>query len=209
MLSFTQFSKKYNGLTIIAAPELTLQPGIYWLKGINGSGKTTLMKSIAGLIPFDGQITVSGLSIVKNRASYCRSVNYAEAEPEYPPFLTGSDLIAFFYQQKQHSGPPSPLIEMLGVDKFASGEIGTYSSGMLKKLSLALAFIGSPTIVLLDEPLITLDVASVATLQLQIESLHASGVSFLITSHQEFLLQHTSVTPLIIHQQQLMMATNT
>jgi len=78
------------------------------------------------------------------------------------------------------------LLDKLEVKPFASGKIGEYSSGMIKKLSLALAFIGNPRLILLDEPLITLDVhATVSILQL-ITEYATKGVSVVFSSHQEF-----------------------
>jgi ABC-2 type transport system ATP-binding protein len=62
---------------------------------------------------------------------------------------------------------------------------GAYSSGMLKKLSLILAFAGNPKWILLDEPLITLDAEAVQVILQLIEQTYKSGVSFLLTSHQD------------------------
>ena len=63
--------------------------------------------------------------------------------------------------------------------------MSSYSSGMLKKLSLVLAFIGNPVLILLDEPFITLDMDAVRGLQQLIEQKQAAGVSFCISSHQD------------------------
>ncbi len=186
MLSFNGYSKHYNGNLILQAPALELGHGIYWLKGENGSGKTTLIKSIAGLIPFDGEISVDGVAINKQRAAYRLLVNYAEAEPAYPNFLTGDDLIRFYATTKKAgSAQVQALTAVLGVTAFSGNKIGTYSSGMAKKLSLVLGLMGQPRLILLDEPLITLDQASVAVLQGIIESYYKQGITFLITSHQE------------------------
>ena len=189
MIKFTNFSKHYNNNLIIQAPSLALEHGIYWLKGENGSGKTTLIKSIAGLIPFSGSIDVDGAEINKDRTGYRSIVNYAEAEPVYPAFITGNDIIRFYAQTKKATGEQVKfLIEWIGIEAYAGNKIGTYSSGMTKKLSLVLGFMGSPKLILLDEPLITLDQESVSKLQKLIEKSFMSGISFIITSHQEIHL---------------------
>lgn len=186
MIRFLQYSKAYNDKPIISA-DLQLAHGLYWLKGENGSGKTTLLKSIAGLIPFSGKIEVAGSEINTDRIGYRHKVNYAEAEPLYPSFLTGAELLDFFVATKKADpAQAARLVEVLGAGSYINNKIGTYSSGMAKKLSLVLGFIGSPSLVLLDEPLITLDQQSVNNLLQLIEQTHAQGVSFLITSHQEF-----------------------
>jgi len=205
MLTITKFIKKYPGNTapVLSINEYIFQEGIYWIKGENGSGKTSLMKSIAGLLPFEGKIAVNDLHIHKNRMAYTKLVNYAEAEPQYPPFLDGKELIAF-YKATKGGDFPDALMQGLGVDKFIHQKTAAYSSGMLKKLSLVLGFIGNPKWILLDEPLIALDVAAVDVLQSAIMSYRNSGVSFLITSHQ-LLNNHllTGTTTLLIKEKTL------
>jgi ABC-2 type transport system ATP-binding protein len=185
MLTITHFQKKYPGNPdpVLSIPQLNLAKGIYWIRGENGSGKTSLMKCIAGLLPFEGGIEAAGLNIDKQRMEYTRIVNYAEAEPLYPPFLTGEELIDF-YKATKGGNLPNDLIKALGVDKFMQQKTAVYSSGMLKKLSLVMGFTGDPTLILLDEPLIALDVAAVEVLQNCIKTYQQNGVSFIITSHQ-------------------------
>lgn len=207
MLHLKQFRKTYGPTEIISVSELQLQPGIYWLKGTNGSGKTTLMRSIAGMVPFDGSIEVGGISIKQDRMRYTSSVNYAEAEPIFPGFLTGNDLINFYRETK-----PTPetsinqLTEVFGTHLFSSNRIATYSSGMTKKLSLVLAFMGTPKLILLDEPLITLDTATVDNLRAIIRQKLIEGVSFLITSHQDIGLNDTPIQTLEVLNKTLVQA---
>ncbi|PQJ11658.1 ABC transporter [Flavipsychrobacter stenotrophus] len=193
MIRFKKYSKEYNGQLIIKA-DMALDGPFYWLKGENGSGKSTLFKSIAGLIPFSGQIEVEGIDINKDRIGYRMIVNHAEAEPSFPTFLTGTELVDFYTTtkkaDKQHV---AKLIAALGIGVFVGNKTGTYSSGMLKKLSLVLGFIGHPKLILLDEPLITLDQASVSNLILLIENAIDSGIAVIITSHQQLVTgKHTS-----------------
>jgi len=209
MLTITNFQKKYGTSLepVLSIIECKIDNGIYWIKGENGSGKTSLLKSIAGLIPFEGNITVAGCAINLNRMTYLQQVNYAEAEPQYPLFLSGKELIDFYRSAKKGNFPET-LIHDLGVEKFMHQKTSTYSSGMLKKLSLVLAFIGKPTLVLLDEPLIALDVAAVEVLQAAIRQYNQSGVSFIITSHQLFNNELISCTTnLLLHEKSLVQET--
>ena len=194
MILFSNYCKYYNGNLIIQAPTLELAHNLYWLKGENGCGKTTLMRSIAGIIPFNGSISVNGIEIHKKRMDYRMSVNYTEAEPVYPSFLTGNDLIRFYARAKKASEKQvSSLIDIFNIGDYANNKTGTYSSGMTKKLSLVLGFIGHPRLILLDEPLITLDQQSVMNLQKLIGSCFSEGISFMITSHQEIILENPLV----------------
>jgi len=185
MLTITSFQKKYPGSDhpVLSIPHFHLDKGIYWIKGENGSGKTSLIKSIAGLIPFTGSIAIDGYELHTNRMAYTKRVNYAEAEPQYPPFLTGRELVDF-YKTTNGGELPVALMSSLGVEKFLHNKTAVYSSGMMKKLSLVLAFTGHPALILLDEPLIALDVEAVETLQQTIAAYYTQGVSFIITSHQ-------------------------
>lgn len=185
MLTISNYLKQYPGCEapVLTIPQLEIPGGIYWIKGENGSGKTSLIKSIAGLIPFKGGIEVNGLNIRTNRMGYTKIVNYAEAEPQYPGFLTGKELLDFYHAAKGGELPLA-LMKALGLEKFINSKTSVYSSGMMKKLSLVLGFTGNPALILLDEPLIALDVAAVEVLQQAITTYSQKAVSFLITSHQ-------------------------
>jgi ABC-2 type transport system ATP-binding protein len=115
-------------------------------------------------------------------------VNYAEAEPLYPSFLTGLDLVQLYERAKKPvEGQVDELLQLLHVEEYVAQPLGTYSSGMMKKLSIILAFIGQPKMILLDEPLVTVDDASVPVILQLIRDYHENkGVTFLLTSHQAF-----------------------
>lgn len=187
MLQFQNFTKSYGSYPALKIENLQLKHGIYWIKGVNGSGKSTLLKSIAGILAFHGDILLDeSISIKKQPVAYRKLVNFAEAEPVFPDFLTGSEMIALFIAAK--SAPArqeEQYIKSMAMQSFIDRPVGTYSSGMMKKLSLLLAFLGKPKLILLDEPLITIDMASLATLNSWIrERYEQEGTGFLLSSHQ-------------------------
>ncbi|GAB3964945.1 ABC transporter ATP-binding protein [Spirosoma terrae] len=197
MLTVTNLVKAYAGRTVLAVPSLVLSTGFHYFRGGNGSGKTTFFRTVAGLLPFSGAILLDDqFDINRDPVPYRLRVNYAEAEPLYPNFLTARDLAEFVGQAKQASSDQiHQLADLLGVQKFWTQTTGTYSSGMLKKLSLLLALLGRPRLVLLDEPLTTLDVATAASLFAYLRQLNATeGVSFLLTSHQDIALTGLPMT---------------
>lgn len=188
MLQLTNIKKSYGNHHIFSIPELLLPAGSYWLKGSNGAGKSTFLKMLAGTIPFSGEILINGnTSIRKNAVTYRQLVNHAEAEPVYPSFVTGKELVDFICKLKKGSKEQvNKLKDILAIDDYLQNPTGSYSSGMLKKLSLLLAFLGHPKWILLDEPLTTLDQASQkAFCNLVMEQRKENDISFIITSHQD------------------------
>lgn len=188
MLTIENYTKQYNGILALQIPFLVLPKGIFWIKGRNGSGKTTLFKSIAGLLPYQGIIQLQDRINEKSHPqAYRMLINFGEAEPVFPDFLTAKDLINFVaLAKKASSSQKEKLIATLGITDFYDKPCGTYSSGMLKKLSLVLAFLGNPALIILDEPLITLDDQTVEKVYSLINEYYASGISFLLSSHQNF-----------------------
>ncbi|OCX53399.1 ABC transporter [Mucilaginibacter sp. PPCGB 2223] len=187
MLSFKNFKKSYGAYPALKIPDLTLEPGIYWVKGVNGSGKSTMLKSVAGILAFDGDILLdSSISLKNDAVAYRKLVNFSEAEALFPEFITGTELIDLFVSAKDgEKGQEQGLIDSMKMRGFVGRPVGTYSSGMLKKLSLLLAFLGRPKLILLDEPLITIDTASLEILYSWIGDSHRNyGTTFLLTSHQ-------------------------
>ena len=187
MLKLQQVKKSYASQLILNVPELNLPSGIIWIKGKNGSGKTTLMKIIAGQIPSEGSVALYDISLISDPLAYRKQISYAEAEPLYPGFLTGTELLKFVQKvRKADTQLLKEVIDVWNIGGFIDNRIETYSSGMLKKLSLAMAFLGKTKLILLDEPLITLEDVALPILFQLVRDRVKEGTSFIITSHQAF-----------------------
>jgi len=187
MLTLSSFQKSFGTSLILEIPRLTFNEGILWIKGRNGSGKSTLFNCLAGLSPYQGSIRHNGIDLRKSAVEYKLKVNFSESEPLFPEFLTGTDLIKFYSKlKKSEDGQSSELAALLGVSQYADQPCGTYSSGMMKKLSILLAFLGHPELIILDEPLITLDKEAQQIVSELIKNKVDEGVSFLFATHQDF-----------------------
>jgi ABC-2 type transport system ATP-binding protein len=195
MLELTDCEKKYGASVVLHIPSLKLGKEIFWLQGKNGSGKTTFLRMIAGMIPFQGEILYDGVSLRRQALFYRRQVSLAEAEPVYPTFITGQELVAFYRQiRRAHKEEIKYLTDLFQMGPYLSAPVGSYSSGMTKKLSLLLALIGRSPLILLDEPLATLDVEAIQRLPELILNYHREwGCSFIFSSHQP--VEHDGFSP--------------
>jgi len=209
MLEFDHVYKTFDQQPVLEISHLKLERNIYWLQGINGSGKTTFLSILAGMIPFKGNILLDGISLRQNPLSYRRLVNFAEAEPLYPDFITGLELVSFYQDiRKAATVQMDMLINLFKLHHLLKLPIGTYSSGMVKKLSLLLAFIGRPSLVLLDEPLATLDEGSVHILPELISAYNKEfKTCFIFSSHQPFNTYSLAINKILITDQSLQLIT--
>lgn len=204
MITIKNLKKQYGSHLILSVTDLKFDNGFFWVKGANGSGKSTLLKIMAGMIPFEGEVEIDGVNLLEQPTEYRRLVNYVEAEPLYPPFLSGLDLISFFSAtRKANKEDVDKLIQQFNIQAFIKTPIGTYSSGMTKKLSLVLAFIGHPKYILLDEPLVTIDKDSVPLLYNLIQEHSEKGISFIFTSHQAFDITGLAVKEMEVKDQRV------
>ena len=187
MLQIERFRKEYTDKVILSIEKLHFEEGIHWIKGTNGSGKSTLFRCLAGLSPYKGIIRCSGIDLSKGPVDYKLQVNYAQAEPVFPTSLSGRQVLHYFASLKKASeAQQNELTERFGLDSFLDQSVRSYSSGMTKKLALALAFLGQPSWVLLDEPFNALDATSRDVLFELMESERLRGCSFLLSTHHDF-----------------------
>jgi ABC-2 type transport system ATP-binding protein len=195
VLEIRDLHQKYGDQEILSIPAFQIEHGIYWVQGENGAGKSTLFRTLSGMLPYHGTVLLDGrYDLRKDPVDYRLRLNLGEAEPLYPSFLTPDDLIRFVAEAKKApAGQSEQLIEAFGIN-YLRHSFGSCSSGMVKKVSLALAFLGKPSVVILDEPLITIDADAQHALFALIRSYHESGVTFLLSSHQLFQQGGLTVT---------------
>lgn len=186
MLSLTNINKKYGSHEVLNFSAWNLDKGVYWVKGGNGTGKSTLFRIISGQVPFKGEVQLNGISLRKEPVKFRSKISFAEAEPQYPLFIKGRELIDFYSAtRKAERKQAEELATHFEMTPFLDNVVGSYSSGMLKKISLICALIGDADIFILDEPLITIDIQSADKLYKLIKEKAGQGKSFLLSSHQE------------------------
>lgn len=164
-LIVNEIEKKFEEKEVLKGASFTFEKGkIYGLLGRNGAGKTTLFNCISHEIDFDGG-SVSLEENGENRPVDFDMMGYAFSTPVLPEFLTGYEFIKFFLDI--HKGKiENPLTveeyaQMVGLDlpdldRLLKG----YSHGMKNKMQMLCLLISKPPVILLDEPLTSLDVVA-------------------------------------------------
>ncbi|MFL0685400.1 MAG: ATP-binding cassette domain-containing protein [Algoriphagus aquaeductus] len=208
MLSLSGFEKKYPSGFEVVIPQLDLPEGIHLILGGNGSGKSTLLKALAGIHHANGEVLLNGTSLSSQPIDYRRKIGFSAAEPTFPEYLNLTDLITVVAKAKQSTHAEiAELTTILEVGEFMTYPIGGYSSGMLKKSALMLAFLGKPELIILDEPFTTIDAQTQGQLVRLICQRAKEGTGFLITSHQSGPIELLPVTS-VLHMRSGKLATH-
>jgi ABC-2 type transport system ATP-binding protein len=187
MLQIKNFLKEYQNHLILDIPNLEIPRGVSWFQGVNGSGKSTFFKAISGIIPFDGEVVYNDrLNLKKEPVEFRRNINYSFAEPRFPDYLSGKDILDYYQNiYKTDELEIMEWVQLFGVHEYYKTAISTYSSGMLKKISLIAAFIGNAQVLALDEPLTTIDRGSQEKLLSLLAEKVKKGVNIIIASHHD------------------------
>ena len=180
-------SKAYGRKRAVDGLDLTVRRGeIYGFVGRNGAGKSTAMKMIAGLEPpTSGTISLFGEAQAPGATS--RRLGALIENPGILPSLSGLDnvmcrALSLGVADAEHVS--SEALAMVGLADVAKKRVKSYSLGMKQRLGLALALVGSPDLLLLDEPFNGLDPQGVRAVRDLIVSLaHERGITVFVSSH--------------------------
>jgi ABC-2 type transport system ATP-binding protein len=177
-------TKKYGDFFALNAVSLTLQQGdIYGLVGRNGAGKTTFFKCVMGLAaPSSGTIEIAGEKTQLNAAR--RQMGFV-INPSFFPYLNPRENMEYLCRVKgiKTKGEVERLLELVGLAGVKQS-FKAFSMGMKQRLGIAGALLGSPSIVVLDEPINGLDPQGIIDMRAIIKDAHAqTGATFIISSH--------------------------
>jgi len=191
MLVLDSVTKQYGQHEpVIRSMSHTFKPGtLTMLVGPNGAGKTTLLRMLSVLAyPTSGSVHYDGLDIHDTPYQYLKHVGVVHAEAGLPEHLTAVELLEWVARSRNtwDAGGGErigDLLDRLRLDDRRVNLLGTYSSGMLKKVQIGAAFIAQPEVVLMDEPLRSLDRATTeATIGMVEEFVHDGGIG-IVASH--------------------------
>lgn len=185
MIEVKNMSKRYGKVLAADRVNLIAKPGkITVLLGPNGAGKSTTIKSIAGLLKFDGEIYVNGFE--NNRVEAKRTFGYVPEIPVLYDALTVKEHLRFVYKayrlEKDENLMNDLLVkyDMLEHQNKVAKEL---SKGMMQKLSFLCAMIIEPKALLVDEPLLGLDPNAIENMLEGFVELKHKGASLLLSTH--------------------------
>lgn len=180
-------TKRYGRNIAVQPLDLKIDGEICGLIGNNGAGKSTLMKMITGLLhPDAGRVQIHGLDLKKEPEEAKRQIGYLPESPMLYPRLTPEELLTYIAEIKNVPSPAAEIDRWLttfGLTEKRGALLRDLSFGMKKKIALSTAFIGSPRLLILDEPFNGLDVATMERLAEMIVEFHRNGATVLISSH--------------------------
>ena len=187
-ISIEHVTKKIKDATVLKDICLEMKGGtVYGLQGKNGSGKTMLMLAISGLIrPTSGRIVINGEQLHKN-ISIPRSIGLLLENPSLLPEYDASQNLKLL--AKMQGGVPEEeirqLIRDVGLDDAGHKKVEKYSLGMKQRLGIAAAILGSPDIILLDEPINAIDGEGVEEIRSLILSLKNEKRIIIVACHDK------------------------
>ena len=178
--------KKFQNNVVVDHVSASFASGrIIGLVGRNGSGKTVLLKMICGLMPIDsGEICINGISIGRGAKPVANIGAIIEA-PGFLPFSSGFRNLSYLAGVRGRISRKEieHAIKLVGLDPKLRKRVGAYSLGMRQRLGIAQAIMESPDILILDEPMNSLDDAGVQDKRKLFQKMRDEGKLIIIATH--------------------------
>mgnify|MGYP000968918117 CR=1 FL=1 len=181
-------SKGFSGKPVLSGVSFETSGGtILCLLGPSGAGKTTLIRLILGAIPADGgAISVGGLAVPN--LNVLKSVGYMPQDDALYGDLTGEDNLKFYgslfkLDKKRTKERIDDTPRRLDLTPDRKKLVRNYSGGMKKRLSLAVALLNEPQLLLLDEPTVGIDPVLKRTVWDRFAAMRQTGITMIISTH--------------------------
>jgi len=193
------FSKSYDSRRVVDQLRFTVHSGeVFALLGPNGAGKTTTVETLEGYrTPDQGCVRVLGLDPVREAQALKPQIGVMLQQDGLYPGLTAREVLRLFAGYYQHAQDVATLLERVGLTSAAKTRCRRLSGGQKRRLALAVALIGKPRLLFLDEPTAGMDPqARLATWEI-IRELKQQGATVLLTTHlmdeAERLADHVAI----------------
>lgn len=181
-------TKEFGRFRALDGIEIVLErPGVYGFLGPNGAGKTTTFRIICGLLrPTAGRVVIEGVDLGSNTPEAVSRLGVLNDSPAFYPYLSARGNLEVFsrWMGIESPGRMGELLGLVGLDRAGRKKVGEYSWGMKRRLGLAAALLGDPSLLLLDEPTNGLDPAGIAEIRRLLPRLALEGRTVLLSSHR-------------------------
>jgi ABC-2 type transport system ATP-binding protein len=181
---------RFGKVTALDRLELSARPGsVLAVLGPNGAGKTTFVRCIATLVrPDSGRLWVRGQDVVREAAKVRRDIGLAGQFAAVEPAMTGRENLEMTARLFGHGRiaarrAAAAVVDQLGLADVADRRSGGYSGGQRRRLDLGASLVGSPRLLLLDEPTAGLDPVGRSEVWAAVRALAAAGTDILLTTH--------------------------
>ncbi len=204
ILKTRNITKKYGSFSAVDSMSIEVKQGeIYGLVGKNGAGKTTLLKMISGLsIPSSGELELLGETTPGGLNRMRAKTGCIIETPSFFPYLSAEKNLEFYRIQMGICNPRciKESLEFVGLSDTGRKKFKNFSLGMKQRLGLALAIMGNPDLLILDEPINGLDPLGMAEFREMILKLNREkNTTILISSHILGELSQIATTYGFIH----------
>ncbi|HEX6307531.1 MAG TPA: ABC transporter ATP-binding protein [Longimicrobiales bacterium] len=181
-------TRRYGDVTAVDGVSLRVGRGeVYALLGLNGAGKSTTMRLLLGMVrPSAGSAEVLGTRVSASASEVWRRVGHlVESATAYPELAVRENVrVAALLHGVRDEGPIVRVIELLGLGEYERRRARTLSQGNLQRLALAMALVHEPELLLLDEPISSLDPAGVVEIRELLRNLaRERGTTVIVSSH--------------------------
>lgn len=189
-LELARVAKRYADITAVDYIDLDVEYGeIFGLLGPNASGKSTTLKMVLGLVkPDSGSVKVLGIDAEDDPVEVKMKVGYVPESPRLYEFLTGLEYLDFVgdvygVRLSEKKRRIEEYLEAFELEGREGDMISSYSQGMKQKIALISAFLHKPRLLILDEPLNSLDPKSARIVKDLLRELAAEGVTTIMSTH--------------------------
>jgi ABC-type multidrug transport system ATPase subunit len=183
--------KRYgNNFTALDGVSLRIRKGeVVGYVGPNGAGKTTTIKILTGLSrPSSGHAYVNGIDVVARPREALRTIGALIEVPGVYDYLTPHEMLSYFGKVYRMSGGEidhriKETLELVRLSDWEHKKIGTFSTGMLRRLTIAKAILHKPDNLILDEPVLGLDPEGIRNVRELIRQFRKEGMAVFLSSH--------------------------
>ncbi len=184
-LQVANLTKRYGSVLALDDVSFAVDAGdSVALWGPNGAGKTTILRCLLGLARYDGTIRIGAADPARQGEDARRRVGYVPQDLPIAP-MTVDEVTAYIARLKRAPlADGAARLAQLGIAEHGDKPVAALSGGMKQRLALALALIGTPTLLLLDEPTANLDARGRADLLQLLKHVRHEGMTILFSSHR-------------------------